>query len=717
MKKQSRFLQEIIFQSCLLVNGLLVILLLFGQKIQLAPWLQVMGRMHPLVLHFPIVLLLLAAAWETFTRGTRQEVLRLAGDWFLLSAAFSSTMAVLMGTFLSKEEGYDTDALAIHQWSGIGVAWITLVWYGFRKSARNHFGATIGMGITATLAILLAAHEGATITHGENFVLEPVSPADTKPEVLLEDAVVFTHLVKPVLDSKCAGCHNDRKAKGQLVMTTTEQLLRGGKNGKLWDTTQAGFGLMLHRLHLPVEHKEHMPPKEKPQLTDTELKLIYYWIRGGSGFTTKLVDLTEQDSLRILASGYFNSLEDGVFAFEPADEKIVAAVNNDYRRVERLAAASPALSVRFFGSHQYNSKELAALRPLAGNIVSLNLSGMPVSDSDLVIIAGFPELRRLNLSFTRVTANGLQHLAGLSRLQQLSLSGTQLGANKLVLPAAMKNLSVVYLWNTGLPASKLEALREAYPNILIQGGSGADTLVAKLNKPIIDAEKPLFAGTITVPLKAYVKGAVIRYSTDGKDPDSLLSPVYQQPLVLDSNTLLKARAYLPGWYSSDVSEMHFLRSGIRPDSIELETKPDKLYAGEGSRTLTDLEKGELFFKNGGWLGYKETDLKALIRLKTPTPIKRVSYSLMVDVKSYIMPPLELELWAGNSFQDLRLVKRLRPEQPNKELDAWYPVYDFHLDGRPVSLLRMVIRPVRKLPSWHRGKGERGWIFIDEILLN
>jgi hypothetical protein len=40
---------------------LLSFLLIFEQRIELSPWLQAFGRMHPLLLHLPIGLLLLTA--------------------------------------------------------------------------------------------------------------------------------------------------------------------------------------------------------------------------------------------------------------------------------------------------------------------------------------------------------------------------------------------------------------------------------------------------------------------------------------------------------------------------------------------------------------------------------------------------------------------------------------------------------------------------------
>ncbi|WP_315820393.1 c-type cytochrome domain-containing protein [Paraflavitalea speifideaquila] len=134
-----------------------------------------------------------------------------------------------------------------------------------RKIQRPLTLNAFALGITAIL--LLAAHWGGSITHGQNFVLAPITPEKQKQVPLLEEAVVYADIIEPVLQAKCMSCHNNSKAKGELIMDTKEALLKGGKSGALWDTTQADGGLLIQRVHLPEEAKKHMPPIGKPQLT------------------------------------------------------------------------------------------------------------------------------------------------------------------------------------------------------------------------------------------------------------------------------------------------------------------------------------------------------------------------------------------------------------------------------------------------------------------
>ncbi|MGV3657487.1 MAG: DUF2231 domain-containing protein, partial [Chitinophagaceae bacterium] len=244
------------------LNCLLLFLFFFEDRLSIPAWLQVAGRMHPLFLHFPIVLLMVAFVAELFFSSKRDysEI----GDWLLLSGAGTAVLTSLMGLLLSVEGGYEAEALQLHKYGGIVLSVLALAWYAFREKLRQRKMATVMVGIVAVIAIIITGHQGASVTHGENFLLAPISQYQEPAPVVMEDAVVFTHMVMPILESKCISCHNSDKAKGELVMETAALLLKGGKNGALWDSTAADLGLMFARIHLPLENKEHMPPKGKP---------------------------------------------------------------------------------------------------------------------------------------------------------------------------------------------------------------------------------------------------------------------------------------------------------------------------------------------------------------------------------------------------------------------------------------------------------------------
>lgn len=713
-------LKAILYNTSFAMNCLLVFLLIFESGLTLPPLVQTVGRMHPLLLHFPIVLMVLCAFWEliSFQKKWITPDQSSIGDWLLLFASLSSVGSALMGLFLSKEEGYTTEVVALHKWGGVFISILSIAWYAFRHHIRRMKVVMAVTSLTGMIIVIFTGHLGADITHGENFLLAPVTKENQIPNVLFEDAVIFTNMVQPILKSKCISCHNEKKAKGELVMESASLLIKGGKNGALWDSTQKDFGLMLQRIHLPLENKKHMPPAGKPQLTDEEANIIYHWIKSGASFTTKVAELPANDTLSVLASALFNTIETDVYDFEPADESKIKALSNNYRFVTPLALGSPALGVEFFGAAQFKPEQLKELLTVKEQVVSLNLNKMPVSDEDLKTIAQFINLRKLNLSFTNIKGTGLGVLNPLKELKQLSLSGTGVTATHLSSLASLPNLTQLYIWSTPAQSQNLAALQKQLKNSRIETGFTGDTIIIKLNPPMVENEEQVLLEPTPLKLKHFVKGVTIHYTTDGTEPDSLRSPIFKGDFKLDKNMSVKAKAFKPGWISSDVAERTFFKAGYKIDSIRLlQPAPDPPYKSYHATILSDTEKGDLKFSSGKWIGYRGMPMQAMLYFDIVQTISSVTVSSLIDIGGYIMPPQQVEVWAGNDPVHLRLIKRTVPEQPAKEGPGYLKGYELSFSPVKEKYLKVVVIPVAKLPAWHRGKGERGWAFVDEIFLN
>ncbi len=710
--------KNIFFNTCILLSTLLLMLLLFGNQLKSNAFLQVLGRMHPLMLHFPIVLLLVAFTWELATARTNNSVLQNAGDWLLLAAALTSLIAALMGILLSQEEGYNSNSLSLHKWSGAIIALVALLWYALRNFLRKKKSGILLVGLCTVAGIIFTGHQGATITHGESFLFPAAAKKEQAIAVSPEEAVAFTHLIKPILEAKCISCHNNTKAKGDLIMETEALLLKGGKNGKLWDSSAANFGLLMQRIHLPLEEKKHMPPKGKIQLTDDEIAVIHQWIKGGANFTKRVMEYAETDSLRLLASAFLKSPSTTeAYNFAAASETTIQKLNTDYRIIHPIALQSPALSVSFYGSSFFKAEHLKELKPIKDNIVTLHLANMPLKDADLDVIAGFKNLRTLNISFTQVTGKNLAQLIKLPALKQLSLTGLKITAAEVEVLKANRSLSSIYIWNTGLSEADITALRNKIPSVLFDAGFKSDTVVASLNAPIIEDTKQIFTDTMQVQLKHYIKGAIMRYTIDGTDPDSTKSSVYTGKIVLTKPGILKAKAFLPGWISSTIASKEYYKTGYLADSVQLLTAPSPTYKGNGGKTLINQETGEMDFRNGKWLGYIKNDMQAILYFKQPVTLSSVSFSTIVDIGNYIMPAYQLEVWGGTTTANLKLLKRMNPKQPSVQLLPYLTGFNCQFPATNVNVVKLIARPVAILPPWHRGSGTPGWVFVDEVFLN
>ncbi|MBC6492228.1 FN3 associated domain-containing protein [Flavihumibacter stibioxidans] len=702
--------KTILFNLVFACNILLLFFALAEYYLVIPSWLQVAGRMHPLVLHFPIAMVVLVVVMELLSV---REQSPLANELILLTS-FTTGISALMGLLLSREEGYDPDAVAWHKWSGILLSLVMMGWYAARNKLREK-REFLFIGSAAALSLLVVTgHQGAGLTHGEDFLFAPVQDNKAKPVVALEDAMVFDHVIKPVLDEKCNSCHNPRKAKGELVMATSAAILKGGKNGVLWDTTAADYGLLLRRLHLPVEDKKHMPPKGKPQLTPEETAILFHWIKSGSPMDKKLADLDPADSLRLLTTHLFQSGADETYTFEAADPGTVQQLNNHYRVVSPVAIGSPALEARFFGAAQFSPVQVEELQKVGPQLISLNLANMPLTNSDLQQILQFARLRYLNLSFTNISDSGLQVLQSLKELRELSLSGTAVTVSGLLkhrLP-----VKKIFLWNTGVDNSALPELQKAYAGTVIETGYRGDSVSIRLNPPILQNEERIISGPVVLELKHFIKGAEIRYTTDGTEPDSISSPVFKPGMIVDQTMIFKARAFKKGWTGSEAVTRHFLEAGLRPDSLRLLTLPDPQYKGNLAATLFDGVKSDLNFRSGKIIGYKEKAMDLRMNLNQARELHSVTLSGLVDVSSYIMPPTEIQLWGGLAGEEMKLLGSLKPPQPARDTAAYESYYTINFPARKMGALKLVVKQVSSLPKWHRGKGERGWIFLDEIFI-
>jgi len=132
--------------------GLVLILVIGSDRILLPDWIQVIGRSHPLVLHFPIVLLLLGLLYVWIPRLDQNPDTRSIFELVLLSGCNFAGVTVIAGLILARED-YDGDTILWHQWSGIAIFYLCIIIYFFRNLSRSFLkpaSLVLALGITMT---------------------------------------------------------------------------------------------------------------------------------------------------------------------------------------------------------------------------------------------------------------------------------------------------------------------------------------------------------------------------------------------------------------------------------------------------------------------------------------------------------------------------------------------------------------------------------------
>ncbi|HEA23178.1 hypothetical protein LCGC14_2380600 [marine sediment metagenome] len=442
----------------------LIFCLLFESYIVLPNLVSWLGRFHPLILHFPIVLLLIAI-FLGLTGKRIPEVL-------LSVAVLSALITAILGFFLGMGVPVKGDLLFWHQWLGAGTALIAAFWYLLNRSNLGQMYYTKAFQILLLGLILFTGHYGGMLTHGEEFLSLPTEePMDKIPE----NPLVYQDVVNRILDDKCIACHNANKQKGELLMTSFDQLIKGGENGPILVVGKPDESEMIKRIHLPLEDENHMPPEGKTPLDQIEIAILEEWILLGASHTVRLNELPKSERLVSLISTMMIPNEAEKWAkFPQVADSTLQHIASDYLSISRIASNSQALSVVFFPPPEYNPKTIDNLKRVAKNIVELDVSGLPIGIAEIEAISTLTHLERLELDKTPIDDAGLQKLSSLKQLKLLKLYDTGITDQSMATFSKLPNLKNLYLYKTDVSQEAIVRLKKERPNLVINDGIDTD---------------------------------------------------------------------------------------------------------------------------------------------------------------------------------------------------------------------------------------------------
>jgi uncharacterized membrane protein/mono/diheme cytochrome c family protein len=437
------------------------------------------GRFHPVWVHLPIGFLMMAVLFKGYMVFGKKQHLEEAVNFALLLGAVSALIAAVLGFFLSRSGGYESDLLDIHLVAG----WITVFLAGiawWMNKNPHKFSKAVNYSVLGflTLALIITGHFGGNLTHGEDY-LTAYAPfrgnqGVSKGRVLarLEDAEVFEDVIQPVLRSKCQSCHRPGKSKGELNLATFESMSKGGENGPVFIPAHVKKSEMIRRVTLPADHDDFMPAEGKKPLTAEEIQLLIWWIEKGNA--DPKVSLMEADEELIAwAKSRLNILGTEKMQAVSIDTVQIQALEKLGFRVRVLSLETGALDVVLpvESAHGQAPELVKALMPIKDQIYWLSLAGTGIQDTDLLLIAQFSNLHRLRIENNPVSDTGISALKSLSRLEVLNLNGTRISTNALGFLAQIPSLKSLYLWNTSVNPQDEWVLQMESENVRVVFGS------------------------------------------------------------------------------------------------------------------------------------------------------------------------------------------------------------------------------------------------------
>jgi uncharacterized membrane protein/mono/diheme cytochrome c family protein len=266
-------------------------------------WLwQFLGRLHPLIVHFPVALLVFAGLLELLSLRNYDSKWRpgiLAMVW---AGGLSAVFAAIAGFLLAENQGSSGELLDLHKITGIATAVLSLAVIGLQyrvdiqKTAQNIRLYRISLFFTL-ITLTIAGHMGASLTHGEDFLsstlpwnakssdyssgLETEIFTASQGTLSPEQELKLLGQVRAILAHNCYKCHSGAKIEGELRLDGREFVFTGGSSGKIIHPGAPESSEIIRRITLPKNHKEVMPSKGE-LLQEKEIALLKLWIEKGA---------------------------------------------------------------------------------------------------------------------------------------------------------------------------------------------------------------------------------------------------------------------------------------------------------------------------------------------------------------------------------------------------------------------------------------------------
>lgn len=712
-----------LYYALWVLNPFLLFIALFNDKLILGIYMEWLGKMHPLFLHFPIVIGIFICLYFILDKknGLDEKIMHAT----LVANAFLSSIVCILGLFLSKQDNYDEGLIYLHQWGGIAMAMIGwgLIYIEQKNNRfKTNYIIRVEFSIAYLLLILLFTHKGAQLTHGTNILnfpkIENLDTAQIKKSLTDSNTTVYNRVIAPILQQKCVSCHGKDKMKGDLLLNSPTNILKGGKGGPILTFDKQKESILLERIHLDIAQKKHMPPNGKLQLTPDEISILKRWIKAGSDFKIKLQNLAKTDTLFLLANNYkpADNVERKVLTNLPDLKEF----NSNYCSVNYLFNNTTQVEVHFFQRDFYNRADLKKLIKIQDQIVNLNMQGMPLTMEDIKIISGFKNVENLNLNYTGLHLKTMGPIKFLKNLKSLAICAIQFNNSDLKKFLIGSPLQQVHIWSSEIGKESLESLAAGYPKIKWTIGDNLKNELLKINTPTIEQDSSIITNFLDVKIKHLLHGITIRYTTNGVEPDSITSPIYKNTLRLTRNTNLKIKVFKPGWISSDLVQRNFYKSDIRPDSIFLINVNEAKSLGDGAKPLVDLTLGGTNFSNKKWVGNKDVPMKFVIQFNTPQVLHNAYFNSLINPGSYIFPIVSIAVEGspdGKKYENIGETKfpnSLNQKELTSEIKTFSHAFT---QNTPYKYYRFTVFNTKKLPQWHAGKGTPAWVFIDELFLN
>jgi len=437
------------------------------------------GRFHPLIIHLPIGIILVALLLEWWGKASKATLQRL---WFY--GMLTAILAAFIGWLLAGNGAYVPSTLKWHKWLGIATCVAALgIWYSYKYDWKSEGWIPKILRVGLILLLTIGGHKGGTLTHGEGYLVEGApkfiqkiagynsnEPIDLSA-MHIDSIVTYVHLVQPILESKCLSCHNPKAINGGLDLSTMEAMLSGGDSGPVIENGNAANSELFKRVVLSQSEIKFMPPKGIP-LNYNEMEILRSWIDGGASFSDKSTSADVSLGMIEAAQAVYGvDLSPRPWYMKsdvsPADSMIIQSLMAKGYQINRFSEKSNYLKVVLPRKGNYSELGLEAI---GKNIIVLEAKDSEFTNDAINELAVCSNLLRLDLSNSTFSSQSFATLPPFERLESLNLFGST--ANDAVLQHATSfpSLMRVFVWQSDITDAGIRSFENSRNEVTVEHG-------------------------------------------------------------------------------------------------------------------------------------------------------------------------------------------------------------------------------------------------------
>jgi hypothetical protein len=130
--------------------------------------------------------------------------------------------------------------------------------------------------------------------------------------------------------------------------------------------------------------------------------------------------------------------------------------------------------------------------------------------------------------------------------------------------------------------------------------------------------------------------------------------------------------------------------------------------------LTDGLRGTTSYSDQLWQGWEGETAEFILELDKAHRISEISIGMLSSQSSWIFYPKEIEIFVGKSDSDFKKECTI-PIELKKIPGSQKRDVSCKLD-KEAKYIKVRATPLTQIPDWHEASGEKGWLFLDEVIV-